>query len=111
MGPLIALLSLLGTVPAPAPGPAPARVAIQRVVHRQMAKIAACFEADGLTTTRVEVDFTIGANGRVVSTRTTSAGSRSLQRCVADVFSRLTFPASSGPVLVHYPVQICPAGQ
>jgi TonB family protein len=75
-------------------------------------KIVACFERDGLTTDRVEVDFVIGTRGNVTSTRTASSGSRELQRCVASVFAKLTFaPPAGGPQLVHYPVQLCFAGQ
>jgi outer membrane biosynthesis protein TonB len=77
-----------------------------------MPAIIECFERDALSTTRVVVDFTIGRTGKVTSTRTTSTGSPALQRCVASVFAKLTFPRpASGAVQVHYPVQICVAGQ
>jgi hypothetical protein len=88
------------------------RAAIRRVVKTQMPAIIECFERDGLATTRVVVDFTIGRTGKVTSTRTTGTGSPTLHRCVAGAFAKLTFPRpATGPVVVHYPVQICVAGQ
>ena len=117
---VVALVCLLGTaeasrVPAtPATPRAPtvdARTAIRKVIKKHLPQIFACFERDGLATTEVDVDFTVGISGDVTATRTRSTGSASLQRCVRDVFAKMRFAKQITPVRVGYPVHICVAGQ
>src|SRR5688500_5260265 len=114
---LLVVVLLAGSAAAhrhPRVPPAPVqsdRAVIREVVKKHLQKILFCFEVDGLQTTKVQVDFTVGASGKVTATSTKSAGSPSLQRCVADVFAKMTFPRQTGPVHVSYPVHICVAGQ
>jgi len=107
----LAILLLLSTGRTSVPPQAHDRVAIRRVVRKHLQQIVACFEPDGMPMPKVDVTFTIGASGTVTSMKTTSTGSQRLQRCVASVFAKMTFPPRTTPLRVSYPVRICAAGQ
>jgi len=91
--------------------PTTAKADVRRVVKKHLPRILACYEQDGDFGVRVIVDFTITTTGRVTSITTNSTASQPLQRCIARVFSAMTFPRNRSATRVSYPVGIHVAGQ
>jgi TonB family protein len=95
------------------------REIIRRVVRRNTNQIRYCYEL-GLrgragSSGRVNVQFLIGANGAVLSSRIQSSdlGDAAAEQCIADAVRRWAFPAPAGggTVLVNYPFLLRATGE
>lgn len=79
---------------------------IRRYVRRELPRIAYCYDRELLVDPSlggsVRARFTIASNGRVVAAAA-SGVSTEVSRCVADVLSRITFPAMAGSAQITYP--------
>jgi hypothetical protein len=85
---------------------------IRTMVKRHIAAIAACYEKwspDALP--RVVVKFTIGADGRVLSSQASGAQA-GLENCIAALYKGFVFdpPAGGGTLTVTYPLNFDTAG-
>lgn len=103
--------------PTPTVGPGRAQVvgalgpeSVQRVVGQHLAEVRFCYEqgleaSPDLLQGVVTVRWIIGADGRVMSAAIGSSELRSasVERCIASVVRRWTFPSSEGVTGVGYP--------
>jgi len=91
------------------------RNVIQRVVRSRAGALRACYErelvGDPKLTGRVDVEFTIAADGRVSSVKATGLGK--VSDCVARQVERMKFPAveGGGQVRVRYPFTFAPKAE
>ena len=90
----------------------PGKAAIRRMVKQQLPAIVACYEkwSPGAVP-KVVVRFTIGPDGRVVSSQASGAQAE-LENCIAKLYQGFVFdpPAGGGSVTVTYPLIIDTAG-
>ena len=92
---------------------------IRRVVRQHMNEVRFCYESGLLRDAdlfgRVQVSFTIGANGQVVAaavqSSTLNGGKGAVEQCIAGAARRWSFPRPErGIVMVTYPFSLHQAG-
>jgi hypothetical protein len=83
---------------------------IRKVIKNHVPEFGVCFQKHGDVNARVDVDFTIKKDGTTAGVTAAGEGNAGLHACLAGVFKRMQFPASSTETKVHYPVHIITAG-
>ncbi len=83
---------------------------IRKVTKKHVPEFGVCFQKHGDVNARVDVDFTIKKDGTTTEVTASGEGNAGLHACLAGVFKRMQFPASSTETKVHYPVHIITAG-
>src|SRR6185436_7170751 len=81
----------------PDTGPYPKAV-LRRIIKGAVNDLGDCYRnhsADDLSK-HVDVDFTIGSDGKVVDAMSKKSGNDALDTCLADIFKKLVFPPPQG---------------
>ncbi len=96
--------------------PGLARSVVGEVVQRHLSQIRYCYQrelqSDPSLMGAVTISFTIAGDGSVARAKTAKStlGDAAVERCIADRFLQMTFPApqGSGIVMVRYPFVFSP---
>ena len=94
------------------------REIVRRVVRQHLPEVRFCYEREAIghpdLAGRVQVEFTIGPNGRVLASGVAASSTRSpaLDGCIQQAVRRWEFPQpeGGGPVIVIYPFLLRMAG-